>query len=509
MLLPSDDMRGRYVISVVAVASLASCAGTDEPTDTSDADQGKNDTAGTPSTSVGEGTGEPTIFFDRNKSLHLVDGFGATIWTGDTAVERVIRELDLDYVRLAVNPEWPRLAEQPPADTTREVLDAYVESHFSGDFAAREAKVQATWAMATQLGAKVVLVTFDPPTSWIRTDLFGQKFLDGPHLDDFARLWGSVLAFLNKRGMRPHAVELMNEPNIPTNAIVPAGDYNILVKIARQELNQRGFTDVGIVGPGLNKMDHFGSGAEYVRALDSYGLAGIAAWSTHAWDAPMFGAEVGLDYLRARWASWSAAIQARGAAGSKPVWVTEYGVVGTQFNGASFGDPQTGGNASSSHQYAVRLYENTLLYVLMGATVPMIWQAADQNWSTHTWGLLTSPKTGSTTRPMFQAMKTLLPAIPDQATALAVTQNDSVVTTAAFLKGTILVLAIANSRPSELVRTIALDGFSKLTMTSSQAFVGGQPVTQNASYDVSGRARHKIDVRLPKETTLTLTFTVE
>ncbi|MGE3544872.1 MAG: hypothetical protein AB7L28_13115, partial [Kofleriaceae bacterium] len=433
---------------------LAACATSpDDPgTGTGDPDEdigGKAD---------GDSTSEPQIVFDRNKPLGRVDGFGTSIWTGDNAVEKVIKELELDYVRMAVNPEWPRLAQQPPADTTRAVLDAYVEANFNGDFATREAGVKKTWAMASANNAKVVLVMFDPPSAWIRTDLIGQKILDGPHLDDFARLWGSVLEYLNKRGLRPVAVELMNEPNIPTNAMLSAGDYNILIKLARQELNQRGFTDVGIVGPGLNKMDYYGSGASYVNALDSYGLAGIAAWSTHAWDAPMFEAEVGLGYLRERWANWSKSIHDRGAAGEKLVYLTEYGVVGTKFNGASFSDPQTGGTASNSNQYAVRLFENTLLYILMGTNVPMIWQGADQNWSTHTWGLLTSPATGSKPRPMFHAMKTLLPAIPDGATALKVTQNDSVLTTAAFLKDNVLVVAKANSTAKELTRTIALDG---------------------------------------------------
>ncbi|MGE3457465.1 MAG: hypothetical protein AB7O24_20285, partial [Kofleriaceae bacterium] len=153
--------------------------------------------------------------------------------------------------------------------------------------------------------------------------------------------------------------------------------------------------------------------------------------------------------------------------------------------------------------------ENTLLYILMGTNVPMIWQGADQNWSTHTWGLLTSPATGSKERPMLHAMKTLLPKIPDDATALQVTQKDSALTTAAFIKDTTLVVAMANSKASELARTIALDGFTKLTMTSRQAFSNGQVIDSEPSYAVTGAGRHKIDVKLPKESTLTLVFEVE
>mgnify|MGYP000923870119 CR=1 FL=1 len=46
------------------------------------------------------------------------------------------------------------------------------------------------------------------------------------------------------------------------------------------------------------------------------------------------------------------------------------------------------------------------------ANAAILWEAADQEWSNHEWGLLRRPSQGSTPRPVLHALQTLLPWIP-------------------------------------------------------------------------------------------------
>src|SRR5687768_10318683 len=64
----------------------------------------------------GVASDQDALVFDAKQFLHTVKGFGTHVWAGDVAAERVVQELELDYVRMAACPEWPRLSVKAPTD---------------------------------------------------------------------------------------------------------------------------------------------------------------------------------------------------------------------------------------------------------------------------------------------------------------------------------------------------------------------------------------------------------
>lgn len=438
------------------------------------------------------------IVFDASATAQPVLGFGAHVWAGDSAVPPVLAALDIDYLRLSVGPNWSQLEAAMPSAASAAEMDEYVAQNFNGDFPSRLADAQSAWATAQSLDAKIVLLNWEAPAHWED----GTGTLRVEHLDDYARFWGSLLVFLDTHGMRPALIELANEPEGNWNSRIPPPDYAALLRATRDEIDQRGVADVGILGPGLAYMTR--GAEEWSGALDPSLLAG---WSTHAWDEA-FAPTTSAYFVQLMWDRFLAALRPADPGLSKPIFITEYSSAVTTFDGVAYGAVADGGAASASETtaFAVRVFANTLTHVNNGAGVAFVWQGADQDWDPAAWGLIRSPAQGSTPRLLYDALATLLPVVPEGALALHPQGDLGGLQATGFVAASTLVLALANTSAVTITRRIELLEAPQAQLSSATAFANGVVTAVDASLDPGPPP--SIDISLPPQSTLTLRFTL-
>lgn len=442
----------------------------------------------------------PTITVDVNEAGQRVLGFGAQIWSGDTAAEPVLRGLGLRFVRMTVGPNWPNVDAQPPTDATRSEMDRFLTAHFDGDREPRLANAKKSWRMTDRLGIGVIMIQFSAPDNWLSKD--GQRRLLPEYLDDYARYWGSLVAFMDRHGMRPPYIELSNEPEGNWNTRIIPQDYNRLVILTRKELDERGFNEIQIIGPGLAWLDHDDGAKRWIEALTPDGAAALGAWSTHTWD-DKFQPDAPVQFMADRWHDFKAVIRSKDPDRRKPIFVTEYATGATTFNGVTFDPVESDGphRASDSNQYAQRVFEQTLVHVNQGASVLILWKAADQPWSHHAWGMVTSARDGGRPRPVFHALKTLMPHVPPNALALNPLRPDRQVTTAGFLGENRLVVALANGSDSTQPRTLVIRNAPGLSLIDATRFHAGR--IEEIDLPMVDR---QLVIDLPPESTLVCRF---
>jgi hypothetical protein len=428
------------------------------------------------------------IVFNVADLSHSFDGFGAQIWPGDSRIETLSQSLNLKYYRIA-----PGGCTNPPTDATAAQMDVYVDSQYNGTN--RGNSIIVSLQMAENLGVKVIFIKFGGcPDNWLTLPGTLNQ-LKSENFDDFARVWASEVLFFKSRGLPVDYIELLNEPEGTWNIKVPAADYNTLVKIVRAELDSRGLTDVGIVGPGLAYLYY---GTSWIGALDAAGKNALAAWSTHAWDEGWGHTTALPSYLDQRWQDYfGAAVNLADPTHSKPIIVTEYASGVRTYNGVTY-DTNTYGDTS---QFAERCYENSLTLVNNGANVLCYWEAANQSWQDQP--MYAFLRINSTLRPTYYVMSTLSPYIPDNAMVLTKTWNDPNISAAGFVGSGKLVLAFANSGATTINRTISVSGITSLSITSILAFQSGVVVnkTSDFSYDFEAGS---MAISLPPESTLTI-----
>ncbi len=437
------------------------------------------------------------ITIDIGNISHPVKGFGAHIWAGDMDVEPILRELRMRYVRLTVGPNWFNVKNTPPTDSTREEMDRFLINNFDGDGEPRLKNMKNTWQMVQRLGLETIMIQFTAPDNWLSQD--GQRRLLPQHLDDYARYWGSLLILMRQHGIMPTYIELVNEPEGDWCTRIPPEEYNRLVILTRKELDDRGFEHVGIVGPGLAWLDHDGGGKRWVEALTQDGLDALAGWSTHVWD-DKFQPDADVQFVADKWTRFRDAVRRKDPKWTRPILVTEYATGAHVFYGIAYDPVESNGNnrASDSHPYAIRVFEQTLVHINRGASVLIVWEARDQLWSHHAWGLSTS---NGERRPAFYALRTLLPHIPTDAMALKKTWPDSPVRVAGFVNNERLTLALANGSTYTQQRVIELKQARHLML------LGGLRYSESGTDHIPPRLTGKhIRVTLPPLSTLTCTL---
>ncbi|MEN6385017.1 MAG: hypothetical protein ABFD79_07435 [Phycisphaerales bacterium] len=416
---------------------------------------------------------------------HPFNGFGAQVWPGDMRVENLFSQLNLKYFRIA-----PGGCPEPPTDATVEQMDSYVNSQYSGT--GRGNNVISSLEIAESQDIKVIFVKFGGPDVYLNdsNELLSQ------YTDDYARLWASEVYFFKSRGYKVDYVELFNEPEGHWNIYCPPSKYNTVVKLVRAELDSRGLTDVGIIGPGLAYLFY---GTSWISSLDTQGKAALAAWSTHAWDESTSALP---SFLDQRWKNYfGAAVNSADPTHSKPIIVTEYATGVRTYNGVTFGDEA----ACNSNQFAQRCYENSLTLVNNRANVLCYWEAANQSWQDSYYGFL---RVDSTYRPVYYAFMTLVPFIPDDAMVLTKTWNDAVISAAGFVNAKKIVLGFANSSANTVTRSVQITGNQYFVITNALAFQSGSIVDKmsEVSYDT---ATHTLNISLPRESTLTVVASLE
>lgn len=424
------------------------------------------------------------IQMDVNNVSHTFSGFGTQIWQGDMRVESILTSLRMKYVRMKFGGNW-----DPPTDATQAQMDAYVASQYDGVMSIRN-----TYTILNQHNITVIANYFEGPDVWLGSG----NLLKSEHLDDFARLWGSIAFYMQTHNMPIRYIEMFNEPEGYWNMYVPGSYYNTIVKLLRNELDSRGLTDVGIVGPGLAYLYH---GPDWIDALDSDAKTGLECWSTHAWDEGWLYREALPGFLDELWkTSFGAAVNIADPNRSKPIIVTEYATGVRTYNGVTFGDEFT-----NTHQFAQRCYENSLTLINNGANILCYWEAANHSWQNDPmYGFL---RTDSSIRPVYYAFLTLTPYIPDNALVLEKTWDDSAISAAGFIGDNQLVMAFANSTADTVCRTVGVSGVTSLAITSAMAFESGA-IVDKTSEAVFDYAAGSLAITLAPESTLTIVAVV-
>jgi hypothetical protein len=420
---------------------------------------------------------------------HPFYGFGAQIWPGDLRVESLTTDLNLKYFRIA-----PGGCPTPPTDATVAQMDAYVNSQYNGT--SRGNNVTASLQMAANHNVAVIFVRFGGPAAWLGS---GNRLLS-QYFDDYARLWASEVYFFRSRGLRVDYVELFNEPEGDWNIYCPGADYNTVVKLVRAELDSRGLTDVGIVGPGLAYLYH---GPSWIGALDTQGKAALAAWSTHAWDEGWGNTAALPSFLDQRWKNYfGAAVNSADPTHSKPIIVTEYASGVCTYNGVTYSTDTYG----DTYQFAQRCYENSLTLANNGANVLCYWEAANQSWQSQP--MYAFMRINSTLRPTYYVFSTLAPFVQNGSMVLNKTWNDPVISAAGFVSEDRLVLAFANSSADTVTRSVQVTGVTSLAITNALAFISGNVVDKlsEITYDY---ATNSMNISLPRESTLTVVMSLE
>jgi len=419
--------------------------------------------------SLTEVSSEPDIVFDINNTLHTFDGFGAQIWDSTADNNLVLTELNIKYVRVS---------------STSAAINAQ------------------------NYGAEVVYLIWSAPSAW----LDGNKELLTQYVDDYADYWADRIDSAYAAGLLPEYIELSNEPDGNWNTYISPTNYNTLVKLVRAELDLRGFTDIGIVGPGLTHLDWANHNSTWISALDSTAVASLAGWSTHTWDDGDL-CSGGGSCIENNWFDFGDSADAQDS--TLPKFITEYATKENTFHGVEYRHPDQykERNAANFMPYAARVYENTLALLNSGASVPFIWQATDQSWETKGWGLI---DLSSTPKPVYYALQTLYPKIPVGSKVLSPPdQAFSSIYSGAFIDNGLLVMGLANDSDTEQSTNVLIQGADDLSIIEAPACIidhVGDPLAVPYDYDTAQivyrnlvvNPDNSIDVTLPADSTLTI-----
>lgn len=434
-----------------------------------------------------------TLQIDLAQTDQQLLGFGGQIWAGDVDGHSVLSDLNMRYARLHHSVNFYTFPVQPPTDGDTDPNDNFqvMKNHIAANFNGPNGSepwhlpsVLSTNAWAQQNGVELIINEFQIAHSFLN----GQNTeMAANRVDDFATFWGALLSYLDDNGVRPAYIELANEPNGTWNGRISPTDYNVLVQQTRSVLDTYGFTDVGILGPGLSVLGN----TSWINALDAGGVDAIEGWSTHTWDDFL-----GIDNQAAIFEN---AIDAKDP--TKPVFVTEYATTRTVYDGVDYISPESGGAAADQETYAVEVISNTLSMINSGASALLVWEAADQPWNTITWGV---ERLDGTRRPTYDAMKELLDRLPDDSTVVEKTWTDNEITTAAFLAGDQLIVALANTLNRQERRTLNLaNAPGELSFLEGVQYKDG--AVTPLSYTLNGDS---LSVTLPRESTQTLVFDI-
>jgi hypothetical protein len=237
----------------------------------------------------------------------------------------------------------------------------------------------------------------------------------------------------------------MNEPDSGggwSTGIAP-DDYCALVKQVRLLLDEAGFPEVGIVGPGLTNMDWGRRNSRYFGALDDDAVASLAAFASHAWDDGSI-CHGGAACVERTWPDFGDSANAKDPV--KPEWVTEYATKETTFHGLTYPHADRTGGYATAHTmaYAARVYENTLAHLHAGANVVYYWCAQDGG---KAWGYV--DRQGNK-KPIYYSLMSLYPKIPVGARVVAPPdQTLSPLYAGVFVDGDSVVACVANDTTAE------------------------------------------------------------
>ena len=358
------------------------------------------------------------LVYDLSRTNQIIDGFGTQIWAGQEAGIAGLEPLGFKYIRITKDGStWAQLRE------LRKETD--------------------------RLGIRWVYNLWSAPEEYRRDGMLGD-------VSGFSVYWKDLVAELDRQGVRPHFIDLMNEPDSKgewSTGISPE-DLNRLVKETRSRLDASGYSDVGIVGPGLSSFGWSDTPA-YMAAFDEDGIEALAAWANHTWDDGTT-CHGGASCLERLWEKYGT-IAARRAP-KKPIWITEYATKEFTFHGVDYPNPDKTEGYSSAHTmpYAVRVFENTLALLNLGGNTLIYWSAQD---SQKSWGYV-DPE--GRKKPVYYTLRSLCPKLPRGTRVVQPPEHaEEGVYSGAFLNGDRVVVGLANDGTEEKSVVIHLTNGAK------------------------------------------------
>ncbi|MGR3219569.1 MAG: hypothetical protein ACUZ8H_07095 [Candidatus Anammoxibacter sp.] len=440
-----------------------------------------------------------------NKVHSRFFGFGAQVYPGDKRAEQVIRDLKLSYIRVEIGPAWSLLKERPLIGAEQNEVNRYVERNFNIDYPDRLLHAKQIWDLADQYNLKIILNFFDIPGEWAewREDL-GRRILKDRNVIDFAKLWLGIIHYIKQRELIPDYLELANEPDGDWNGGFLPEQYDKLIRLVRNGLDNQHLNSIGIIGPGLSNLEKDGRTEQQINGLSSEGVDSIYAWSTHTWDEFHQTGDQTHRLMRSHWEKFVNTIRQRDHLLRKPIFVTEYSSGSTNFLGQSYSlsKNEQVPLAVDTHSYARRAFQNTLINLNHGANVMIFWSATGQDWDDKYNGLISKPSEGSKKRPMHGSLMTLMPYISPMSEVLDVLHDnelDMVITAVKSDKQ--LLVAISNPMPHEQFVDLDLSDFQIKEVVKS---IRHQlDIIDTAEMNIS--LHEKImQVKMPSDSTLTV-----
>ncbi|QUI21652.1 hypothetical protein HZI73_04800 [Vallitalea pronyensis] len=448
------------------------------------------------------------LTYDLQRTQQDFYGFGAQVWAyGATDKypdlpsirEKALEALNIQYIR----------------------IENYLES--------------ATWEDMKKLRE----VTNDKGIEWIYMIWYGPNhvahngMLKDP--EGFGKWWAEHVEQLYQQGIEVEYIELMNEPdsNGEWSLGIAPKEYFQLVQHVRKELDEKGYEQVGIVGPGLTGIKH-GRPEQYIEWFKDTKAEDLSIWSTHIWMDDQSGFLEGGRSIEKSWLPFEESVQEVNP--HKPVFVTEYATKQSDYHNHYYKMPDNFGSwddekvfpyhsVSNVIPYAVRVYENTLALLNSGANSTLVWQLNDEPTEVHrkskSWGLVDlwgNPK------PVYQALLTLFPHIPVGAQVIeAPHQQAHQLYSGCFKDGNKIILGIANGNDKTYSTTVRLiNAPAHLVVKDALAFEGtyygsaltGEPdrgtiVNRTVGIENMGDGTYDIHVTLPRDSTLTVILDTE
>jgi O-glycosyl hydrolase len=432
----------------------------------------------------------PLLTYNALDKSHTISGFGGQIWMGDSRAFRIAEDQGWSMVRMSIEDTKPDGSK--PRLSKPKNLRAEYDTYWNQ---LNTERIKNFHTILASKGITPIYVQFGIDPVW----LDNKKFVIS-YVNELAEYWAAHVVWMKKNRVTPKYIELFNEPDGDWNGQVMPSDYNSIVKAVKRILDERGCSATQIVGPGRAHFD-VGPSDEWVDALDADGIRAINTWSIHSYE---WGKPEDINnpqYVRDNWNGFLNSVKAKDPSHSKPIFLTEHATKCRTFHNRTYDDnekPNPDNFASNTQYYGVRVFENALSFINMGANGIIVWEACDQDWEKKSWGL---EKLDGTKRPVYYAMKTLSTVVPAGAFVLkSPPQAKTEIYAAAFTTDDRFIAAFANGTAEHRTVTVNVNNAS-ISFLKAEAMINGAIESKFLTV-----ANNSFIVDLPGDSTLVVTL---
>jgi len=269
-----------------------------------------------------------------------------------------------------------------------------------------------------RLGIKWIYSLDAIPVSFLNE--FGQLI----DIEGFADWWAEEVDELYYQEVPADFIELLDSPDLfrGDSISMNADTYNALIYATREQLDLRGYEQVGIVGPGLSTPETSGELETWYMDLDQAAFDELDYWTVQLWEDRF--ASGNLDAALNQYSEFLNNIDSW-----KPTFVSAYATSKFVYGELRYPNPSQydiDGNlnsfetyyysASFSLPYGLRVYSNTLDILKYPQSTPFIYQLydapADVKFKKKSWGLL---DLNGVPKPAFALLSSLTKRIPKKA----------------------------------------------------------------------------------------------